>query len=176
TSEYTATVGTPSSRQVRMTRTAISPRLAMSTFPGSSGTGSSGIGGRILRAMPPGSPTHGGMPPDPRAWDVDPSRLAGTRFATVRFFDEIGSTNTEAVEAARAGAGEGLVVVADHQTAGRGRLGRTWSTAPGTALLVSVLLRPPLPIDEVPIVLMAAGLAACDGVEGAAGIRTRLEW
>ena len=116
------------------------------------------------------------MPPDPRAWDVDPSRLAGTRFATVRFFDEIGSTNTEAVEAARAGAGEGLVVVADHQTAGRGRLGRTWSTAPGTALLVSVLLRPPLPIDEVPIVLMAAGLAACDGVEGAAGFRPRLKW
>ena len=44
------------------------------------------------------------MPPDPRAWDVDPSRLAGTRFATVRFFDELGSTNTELVEDARAGA------------------------------------------------------------------------
>jgi len=91
-------------------------------------------------------------------------------------FDDLGSTNTELMERARAGAPEGLVVVADHQTAGRGRLGRTWSAAPGTALLVSVLLRPPLPIGEVPVVLMAAGLAACDGVEAAAGFRPRLKW
>lgn len=106
----------------------------------------------------------------------DPERLAGTRFGDVAVFDELGSTNTELMERARAGAPEGLVVVADHQTAGRGRLGRTWSAAPGTALLVSVLLRPPLPIGEVPVVLMAAGLAACDGVEAAAGFRPKLKW
>jgi BirA family transcriptional regulator, biotin operon repressor / biotin---[acetyl-CoA-carboxylase] ligase len=116
--------------------------------------------------MPPGSPT----------WNLDHDRLVGTRFATVRFFDELGSTNTELVEDARVGAPEGLVIVADHQTAGRGRLGRTWSAEPGTALLVSVLLRPPLPISEVPVVLMAAGLAACDGVEAAAGFRPQLKW
>src|SRR5205823_6818718 len=90
--------------------------------------------GRILRAVPAGTPT----------WPIDPARLAGTRFASVVAFDELGSTNTELMERARAGAPEGLVVVADHQTAGRGRLGRTWSAAPGTALLVSVLLRPRL--------------------------------
>ena len=116
------------------------------------------------------------MPPDSPTWELDPDRLAGTRFATVRFFDELGSTNTELVEDARVGAQEGLVIVADHQTAGRGRLGRAWSAEPGTALLVSVLLRPPLPISEVPVVLMAAGLAACDGVEAAAGFRPRLKW
>ncbi len=116
--------------------------------------------------MSPGSPT----------WRLDSDRLAGTRFATVRFFDELGSTNTELVEDARAGAPEGLVMVADHQTAGRGRLGRSWSAEPGTALLVSVLLRPPLPISDVPVVLMAAGLAACDGVEAAAGFRPQLKW
>jgi BirA family biotin operon repressor/biotin-[acetyl-CoA-carboxylase] ligase len=109
-------------------------------------------------------------------WDLDRDRLAGTRFGTVRFFDELGSTNSELVEDARAGAPEGLVIVADHQTAGRGRLGRTWSAEPGTALLVSALLRPPLPISEVPVVLMAAGLAACDGVEAAAGFRPKLKW
>src|SRR5256884_4663085 len=114
-----------------MTRTAISPRLAMSTF-----SGSSGIGGRILRVMPPEPPT----------WELDRDRLAGTRFATVRFFDELGSTNTELVEDARVSAQVGLVLVADHPTAGRGRLGRTWSAEPGTALLVSRLLPPPLPI------------------------------
>ena len=116
--------------------------------------------------MPPGSPT----------WPLDESRLAATRFSTVRIHDEVPSTNTALVEEARAGAPEGLVLVADHQTAGRGRLGRTWSAEPGTALLVSVLLRPPLPIDEIPLVLMAAGLAACDGVEAAAGFRPQLKW
>jgi BirA family transcriptional regulator, biotin operon repressor / biotin---[acetyl-CoA-carboxylase] ligase len=126
--------------------------------------------------MPPGSPTDGGSPPDPLAWPLDHSRLAGTRFATVRIHDELPSTNTALVEEARRGAPEGLVLVADHQTAGRGRLGRTWSAEPGTALLVSVLLRPPLPLDEVPLVLMAAGLAACDGVEAAAGFRPGLKW
>jgi len=107
---------------------------------------------------------------------IDPGRLAGTRFTDVAVFEELGSTNTELMERARAGGAEGLVVVADHQTAGRGRLGRTWSAAPGAALLVSVLLRPPLPIGEVPVVLMAAGLAACDAVEGAAGFRPQLKW
>jgi BirA family biotin operon repressor/biotin-[acetyl-CoA-carboxylase] ligase len=116
--------------------------------------------------MPPGSPT----------WRIDGDSLTGTRFTTVRIHDELPSTNTALVEEARAGAPEGLVLVADHQTAGRGRLGRTWSAEPGTALLVSVLLRPPLPVDEVPLVLMAAGLAACDGVEAAAGFRPRLKW
>ncbi|HYH48941.1 MAG TPA: biotin--[acetyl-CoA-carboxylase] ligase [Acidimicrobiia bacterium] len=94
----------------------------------------------------------------------------------MRIHEELPSTNTALVEEARAGAPEGLVLVADHQTAGRGRLGRTWSAEPGTALLVSVLLRPPLPVDELPLVLMAAGLAACDGVASAAGFRPRLKW
>jgi BirA family transcriptional regulator, biotin operon repressor / biotin---[acetyl-CoA-carboxylase] ligase len=116
--------------------------------------------------MPPGSPT----------WRIDSDSLTGTRCTTVRIHDELPSTNTALVEEARAGAPEGLVLVADHQTAGRGRLGRSWSAEPGTALLVSVLLRPPLPVDEVPLVLMAAGLAACDGVEAAAGFRPRLKW
>ena len=116
------------------------------------------------------------MPGQTPTWDLDRERLAGTRFSTVRFYDELGSTNTELVEDARVGAPEGLVIVANHQTAGRGRLGRTWSAEPGTALLVSVLLRPPLPISEVPVVLTAAGLAACDAVEAVAGFRPKLKW
>jgi len=116
------------------------------------------------------------MSPESPTWGVDLDRLGKTRFTTVRIHEELPSTNTALVEDARAGAPEGLVVVADHQTAGRGRLGRTWSAEPGTALLVSVLLRPPLPVDEIPVVLMAAGLAACDGVEAAAGFRPKLKW
>jgi BirA family transcriptional regulator, biotin operon repressor / biotin---[acetyl-CoA-carboxylase] ligase len=112
----------------------------------------------------------------PPILEFDRDRLSGTRFTTVRTYAQLDSTNTALVEEARRGAPEGLVLVADHQTGGRGRLGRTWSAAPGAALLVSVLLRPPLPIDEVSLVLMAAGLAACDGVEAAAGFRPGLKW
>ncbi len=107
---------------------------------------------------------------------IDETRLAGTRFTDVRCFEEVGSTNTEMMEAARAGAPEGVVMVADHQQAGRGRLGRAWSAAPGTSLLVSVLLRPTLPAEEVPLVNTAAGLAAADAVEASAGFRPRLKW
>jgi BirA family biotin operon repressor/biotin-[acetyl-CoA-carboxylase] ligase len=112
----------------------------------------------------------------PPTVEFDHDRLSGTRFTTVRTYAQLDSTNTALVEEARSGAPEGLVLVADYQTGGRGRLGRTWRAEPGTALLVSVLLRPPLPIDEVPVVLMAAGLAACDGVETAAGFRPGLKW
>ncbi|HEY3241639.1 MAG TPA: biotin--[acetyl-CoA-carboxylase] ligase [Acidimicrobiia bacterium] len=116
--------------------------------------------------MPSPGPTSG----------IDHGRLAGTRFTDVRWFDEVGSTNTELMEAARGGAPEGVVMVADHQRAGRGRLGRTWSAAPGTSLLVSVLLRPALPAEEVPLVNTAAGLAAADAVHATAGFRPGLKW
>jgi BirA family biotin operon repressor/biotin-[acetyl-CoA-carboxylase] ligase len=124
------------------------------------------MSGLILRAVPAAPPT----------WEIDRSRLEGTRFSEIRFFDEIESTNTELLAEARRGEPEGVVVVADHQTAGRGRLGRTWSARPGAALLVSVLLRPSVGPDRLPLVTMAAGLAAADGVEAAAGFRPGLKW
>lgn len=98
------------------------------------------------------------------------------RFTDVRRFKEIDSTNAWLLAEAQAGAGEGVVAVADRQTAGRGRLGRTWSAEPGTALLVSVLLRPDLPVARLPLVMIAVGLAAADGVEAAAGFRPGLKW
>ncbi len=109
-------------------------------------------------------------------WPIDHARLAGTRFTDIRCFQEVGSTNSELMAAARYGAPEGVVLVADHQRAGRGRLGRTWSAAPGTSLLVSVLLRPSLPAEEVPLVNTAAGLAAADAVHATAGFRPGLKW
>ena len=69
--------------------------------------------------------------------------LAGTRFADVRWVATTGSTNADALALARDGAPEGIVVVADHQRAGRGRRDRTWVAPPGGSLLLSVLLRPP---------------------------------
>ena len=60
----------------------------------------------------------------------------------VRHVAETGSTNADLLAMARDGAPEGTVLRADHQTAGRGRLGRTWTAPPGAALLASILLRP----------------------------------
>ncbi|MGH2724699.1 MAG: biotin--[acetyl-CoA-carboxylase] ligase [Actinomycetota bacterium] len=62
-----------------------------------------------------------------------------------RFLETTASTNADALAAAEEGAAEWTVVAAGHQSAGRGRLGRSWADAPGTALLFSVVLRPPVP-------------------------------
>lgn len=101
---------------------------------------------------------------------------AGGRFADVRRVGETGSTNTDLLELARRGAPEGVVLAADHQSAGRGRLGRTWKAPPGSSLLVSVLLRPGLPPGRTHLVTVAAGLAAADAVEEVAGSRPGLKW
>ena len=93
------------------------------------------------------------------------------RFSDVRWFPEVDSTNRLAVDLARDGAPDGLVVGADHQTAGRGRRGRIWKSRPGTSLLVSVVLRP---VPE--LVTLAAGLSAADACEVVAGASVRLKW
>ncbi|HEU5448328.1 MAG TPA: biotin--[acetyl-CoA-carboxylase] ligase, partial [Acidimicrobiia bacterium] len=102
------------------------------------------------------------MTAGPPILEFDRDRLTGTRFTTVRTYAQLDSTNSALVEEARSGAPEGLVLVADHQTGGRGRLGRTWSAAPGAALLVSVLLRPPLAPDDAFLAAHATGVAAVD--------------
>jgi BirA family biotin operon repressor/biotin-[acetyl-CoA-carboxylase] ligase len=105
------------------------------------------------------------------------SVLAGgpaARFADVRWVAETGSTNVDAMELARQGESEGIVLVADHQTAGRGRAGRTWTAPPGSGLLVTVLLRPPAPV--VDLVTMAVAVAASRAVESVAGFAPRIKW
>ncbi|MHB8463836.1 MAG: biotin--[acetyl-CoA-carboxylase] ligase [Acidimicrobiales bacterium] len=86
----------------------------------------------------------------------------GTRFR-VRHVAETGSTNADVAAAAAAGEPEGLVVVADHQTAGRGRMGRSWVAPPGSALLTSILLRPPQASAHVAVAAVACAAAAACG-------------
>jgi BirA family transcriptional regulator, biotin operon repressor / biotin---[acetyl-CoA-carboxylase] ligase len=102
--------------------------------------------------------------------------LAGGRFADVAWVAETGSTNQDLLDAARGGAPEGRVLVADHQTAGRGRLGRVWVAPPGASLLCSVLLRPPLPADQAHLVTCALALAAADACRRVGGVEPRLKW
>jgi BirA family transcriptional regulator, biotin operon repressor / biotin---[acetyl-CoA-carboxylase] ligase len=102
--------------------------------------------------------------------------VAGGRFGDVRWVRETASTNADVIEAADGGAAEGLVLVADHQTAGRGRLGRRWESAPGSGLLVSVLLRPSLPPSRLHLCTLAVALAAVDACEAIAAVRPGLKW
>jgi BirA family biotin operon repressor/biotin-[acetyl-CoA-carboxylase] ligase len=98
----------------------------------------------------------------------------GARFADVRWVAETGSTNADAMALARHGEPEGIVLVADHQTAGRGRAGRAWVAPPGAGLLLTVLLRPPAAV--VDLCTMAVAVSAAEAVEQVAGFSPRLKW
>ena len=102
--------------------------------------------------------------------------VEGTGFREVRWFASLDSTNRYLVDEAAAGAAPGLVVVADEQSAGRGRLGRTWVAPPGASLLVSALLDRRAPAEERHLALVAAALAAIDAVDEHCGFRPRLKW
>lgn len=98
----------------------------------------------------------------------------GQRFADVRWVAETGSTNADLMELAREGEPEGIVLVADHQTAGRGRAGRTWTAPPEASLLLSILLRPPPAVMD--LTTMAVAVSAAVAVESLAGVAPRLKW
>ena len=88
---------------------------------------------------------------------------------------ECASTNDVAAAHARAGAAEGLVVIADAQTGGRGRLGRSWHAPAGANLTFSILLRPTLRPHEVPPLTLLAGAAVAGALERL-GLYPRLKW
>jgi BirA family transcriptional regulator, biotin operon repressor / biotin---[acetyl-CoA-carboxylase] ligase len=118
-------------------------------------------------------------PARPSDWEAVRESLKGTRFADVRVVDETGSTNADVLALARAGAPEGIVLVTDHQTAGRGRLDRRWEAPPGSSLLVSVLTRPAghgLGDDRLHLVTTAMGVAAAEACRAATGADVRLKW
>ena len=94
----------------------------------------------------------------------------------VHWLDEIGSTNTYVRDQARRGAADGLVAVADHQTAGRGRLDRRWESPPGANLLASVLLRPACGGNDVHLCNGAVALAGADACRGVSGVEPSLKW
>jgi BirA family biotin operon repressor/biotin-[acetyl-CoA-carboxylase] ligase len=88
----------------------------------------------------------------------------------------VGSTQTELADLARAGAPEGTVVVARHQTVGRGRLGHAWWDAAGESLLLSVLLRPPIAPGDAPCLSQVAALAVTDALEAGYGVAAGIRW
>jgi len=103
--------------------------------------------------------------------------LADTVFAgKVHFSPVTESTNTDALEAARAGAPHGSVYLANEQSAGRGRAANAWQSAAGEGLYVSVLLRPPMQASQIHLLPLAAGLAAAQAIHAVAGLTVDLRW
>lgn len=93
----------------------------------------------------------------------------------IEWFESIDSTSTRARELARRGAGEGLCVIADQQTAGRGRLGRSWASPAGRNLYISIVLRPAVALEVVPQLTLVAGLSAARAATELVP-ETRIKW
>lgn len=92
------------------------------------------------------------------------------------YLQRVTSTQDVAREAALQGAAEGLLVLAEEQTAGRGRVGRAWWAPPGTAILSSLLLRPSFPPEHAGYIGMIAGMAMSDALAQIARVQVRLKW
>ena len=119
------------------------------------------------------------QPEEPHRPPLDPGRLS-TGGWRVEVLEECPSTNAYVAGRARSGEPPGLVLVAEHQQAGRGRLDRVWVTPPRAALTVSLLVAPEtVPLARWPWLPLLAGLAVRDMVGdavGSAGVRAELKW
>jgi BirA family biotin operon repressor/biotin-[acetyl-CoA-carboxylase] ligase len=94
----------------------------------------------------------------------------------LREHEEVSSTNALLKTLADDGAPEGLIILAHHQTGGRGRLGRTWADEPGANLLFSILLRPAIPHEQFPMLTYFAAVAVADAVQSQTGIVVDCKW
>jgi len=105
-------------------------------------------------------------------WHLDTQHI-GRR---VLVFDHLDSTNTYAADLAQDSSNDGVVVLADQQTAGRGQYGRTWQAPAGTSVLLSALLFPP-PELRRPVVLTAwAAVSVCETIRRATGLQAKIKW
>ncbi len=95
---------------------------------------------------------------------------------SIHAYASIPSTNTALKEMAAAGAPEGTVIIAEHQSAGRGRMGRSFSSPRGQGLYLSLLLRPGCKPEQLMHLTCAAGVAACDAVQALTQLRPGIKW
>ena len=95
---------------------------------------------------------------------------------SLMYFEAIDSTNTRAKELAFQGAPHGTVLIADHQTGGRGRRGRNFHSPAGSGIYMSVILRPNCPASSLMHLTSAAAVSLCDAVEDSCGFRPGIKW
>jgi BirA family transcriptional regulator, biotin operon repressor / biotin---[acetyl-CoA-carboxylase] ligase len=115
--------------------------------------------------------------PDILTPDMLRQRLRGSLFGKhFHHFFNTDSTNRVALELGHAGEAEGAVVIAEEQTAGRGRAGRKWHSERATGIYATLLLRPRLAPVQAPLLTMMAGLSARSAVEAVTGLAVDLKW
>lgn len=109
---------------------------------------------------------------------IDPAciRPAGAIGAQVECHETIDSTNDRAKELARAGAPHGTIVLADRQTAGRGRFSRRFYSPAGSGLYLSLILRPKMPAERAVCLTAMLAVAVCRAIEAAANVEARIKW
>lgn len=100
----------------------------------------------------------------------------GRPLTNLHYFATIGSTMTEAARLARDGAPHGTVVLAEEQTAGLGRMGRSWTSESEVGIYCSVILRLPLPPAQLPIVSLLLGVATAEAIQRSTRIACDLRW
>lgn len=132
--------------------------------------------GYTLEAQPRSGYRLAGSPDAVTARELLPHLTTRSFGRHLEYRESVGSTNELAKQLARAGAPEGLLVIADEQTAGKGRLGRAWSTPKGSALAMSLLLRPDLPPYLAPRVTLVAAVAVAEAVREVAGLPVGIKW
>lgn len=92
------------------------------------------------------------------------------------YFDETDSTNTEAKKAAEAGAPHGTLAVADYQSMGKGRRGRSWDAPHGVGIWMSIMCRPRLHPSCASMLTLVAALAVAEGIEKTCGLKAQIKW
>lgn len=94
----------------------------------------------------------------------------------VIFLSETASTNEEAVKEAQTGAEHGTLIVADSQTQGKGRRGRTWYTKKGTCIAMSLILKPKMETKDASMLTLVQAMAVAKSIEEACGLKTKIKW
>ena len=94
----------------------------------------------------------------------------------VFYYDELASTNLQAKLDAENGAGEGTLIVADMQTAGRGRKGKGWSSPAGTNVYFTLILKPDYDVEQASMVTLVMGMAVAEGNRATCGVDARIKW
>ncbi len=95
---------------------------------------------------------------------------------TIYFYEETDTTNNRARELALEGAPEGTLVVAEKQTAGRGRRGKVWESPLGTGIWMSLVLRPQIMPVEASVLTLLCGLATAEAIEAETGLSAGIKW
>ncbi|MDF2630353.1 MAG: transcriptional repressor, BirA-like [Symbiobacteriaceae bacterium] len=132
--------------------------------------------GYQLEALPRQGYRLVGSPDAVTPAEITPGLATRSFGRQIEYRESVGSTNDLAKQLARAGAPEGLLVIADEQTAGKGRLGRAWTTPRGSALAMSLVLRPALPPVQAPRVTLVAAVAVAEAVRAVTGLPVGIKW